>query len=90
MGQRALAPAGVVGLTLLMLAAADRTALAATQVSVALQDPSSGDAIPSMHIQATPNKVEAGRVVFTVKNESKGPCSRAAARASTRVGSAAI
>ena len=72
MGQRALAPAGVVGLTLLMLAAGDRTALAATQVSVALQDPSSGDAIPSMHIEATPNMVKAGRVVFTVKNESKG------------------
>lgn len=71
MAQRPLTRAGVIGLTLLMLAAGHRTADAATQVSIALQDPSSGDAIPSMRIEAAPNEVKAGRVVFTVKNESK-------------------
>jgi uncharacterized cupredoxin-like copper-binding protein len=71
MAQRALTRAGAIGLTLLMLAAGNRTVLGATQVSVALQDPSSGGAIQSMHIEVTPNEVRAGRVVFTVKNESK-------------------
>ena len=61
----------MIGLTLLMLAAGNRTALGATQVSVALQDPSSGDGIPSMRIEARPNQVQAGQFVFTVKNESK-------------------
>jgi uncharacterized cupredoxin-like copper-binding protein len=71
MAQRALTRAGVIGVTLLMLVVGNRVALGAAQVSVTLKDPSSADAVPSMRIEATPNKVKAGRVVFMVKNESK-------------------
>jgi uncharacterized cupredoxin-like copper-binding protein len=70
MAQRARIRAVVIGLTLLMLAAGNRTALGTTKVSVALQDPSSGNTIPSMRVEATPNKITAGQAVFTVKNES--------------------
>ena len=62
---------GALGLAVGMLALGGPFALAASQVSVALQDQSSGDDISGMRIEAIPATVKAGRIDLKVTNNSK-------------------
>lgn len=59
------------GLALTLIAASGPAAVAATQVSVVLEDQSTRVGIQGMRMEATPDTVKAGRVELTVKNASQ-------------------
>ena len=71
MERRLKAVTKALGLAVGMLALGGPAALAASQVSVGLQDQSSGDGMSGMRIEAVPATVKAGRIEFKVTNDSK-------------------
>ena len=58
-------------LAAILLAAGGSTAQAATHVTVVLQDQSTAATVPMMQIVSTASEAKTGRIVFSVKNESK-------------------
>jgi uncharacterized cupredoxin-like copper-binding protein len=60
-----------IGIGMLVLATGCQVALAATMVSVVLEDSSDGDHIGGMQLIPSPNEVKSGTITFIVENHSK-------------------
>lgn len=60
-----------IGIGMLVLATSGQVALAATMVSVVLEDPSDGGDIRGMQLIPSPNEAKSGTITFIVENHSR-------------------